>query len=930
MTRTQRPGECPRLRDVVLHDGSTPELEELTAVDEQTRRQITWVIIIGAIMCVVLTASYRRAEIDRLTGLIADGTSQQRIEAVRILVAKQKLQEALEDQPRWVQDNAIAAIPLIGTHDAYYEMLTCHAMLDAPVQGRDQTALTLLQRRGVEIFIEAIQDKDATTRGTAKSPLTNIGLAIEEDEDAEDNPVIDACMDLIDAWDGYVRDMVRDVLAGIHTETVTDRLIPVMQLAEPDQKILPDGKIRDRTTQEFMRAKATAEATLVAMKIPAIQPIIDDLLTFKDADVRGNACRVLGTIANQTNKNILPADAVAVVEPLLDRLNNDKHWAVQRRAATALGLLSTVATDNGVVQPLISHLSGQDEVKAASVEALGRIGDLNAVEPLVNTLLGNRRGATRELRIALTALGAIRDEDENVSDEEVIPSIGRALGSAEPEVRLIATQAIAQIGGDHAVVPLGTMLQDENLAIRRVSSDALRAIADERVLVQVSAALNDSDWQVYHAARDALASVGPPAIPVLIAALGSENPRVASMAQQALLRIGTEDAAPALRALQAALSDPSSGRAHWAAIAMGDIGYSAVDYAVAVLENRSSPVSARAQAALALGRTNAGEAVKPLAEALRKQEPPVKIEAVKALSRLADERATPALVAALKSKSPQVRDVAMDVLSDWRLGDVRKQLKKLSDTGDEDSRRRATIVLAELTSIAAHQLLDQVAQVGEASAHQETVNVATLQEAALDAGESDKVRLRAIRALGYAGEQATLSTLIKLLKPGSKYAAYAGPAALATARIGRRFAAKKEPGSRVEMGEAAKTLIDLMLATKDDDLRAKAAAGLSLMGDQPVWTLIEQLETVDDELKLWIIATLGAIGKPATNPVLETRGNSKDIQRRVWVVSALPLIGDQQAMELVKNLPEEERPDEAGKVEPAKALLARIRTAAAQ
>lgn len=880
-------------------------------MDETTRRQITWVLIIAAILAVIIIASHRRGELARLATTIGEGTPGQRIAAVRTLIAKQKLMEALEDQPRWVQDKALAAITLIGTNDAYYELLTAHAMLDAPVQARDQAALTRLGQRGVEIFIEAIQDKDGVTRGTAKAPLTNVGKALEADDTLAHNPVIDGCMRLLDAWDQYVRDMVRDVLAAIATPRVSDKLVPVMQQTEPGTKMLPDGTIRDQTTQEFMRARGTAEATLIAMKVPAIQPIIDHLLTYREsAEVRGNAARVLGTIANQTNNNIPPADAVQVVAPLLDRLSNDEQWAVRRRAAGALGLLGAVSVEQGVVPRLITHLQDRDEVKAACVEALGRIGDQAAVEPLVNTLLTNRRGATSELRIALTALGA-----------PAIPTVMRALAVPETEVRLIATQAIAEIGGPNAVVPLGSMLADNSVAVRRVAADALRGIADERVLPQVAAALGDEDWRVYHAARDALASVGGPAIPVLIEALGDEHPRVSSMAQQALVRIGETT----LPALKTALTSPSEARSHWAAIAMGEIGYEAVDFALEVLRDRARPVTARAQAALALGRTGAGDAVEPLIVALRNQEPPVQTAAISALSRLADERATEALVSALLSRSERVRDAAMDVLPNWRLGDVEQELLKVTRADDLDAQRRATVLLAELTTMAAHELLEDVIAVGEVGRQRASVDLRILEATAGDPRAQSELRRRAIRALGYAGDTGNITALLELVKPGHEDA---GPAALAVARIGSRATEEAAPGVRPELGPAGKALIDLLFATPDEDLRARVAAAISIMGDEPVRPLIQRLESAatSHELKLWTIATLGAVGKATTDPVLDERGRTRDAEYRSWLVSALPLVGDVQALDLIKHLPKEEQPKEE-KVQPAREILEKIRAA---
>ncbi len=863
-------------------------------MDENTRRQVTWVLVIGAIACIAVIASYRRGELDRLAATIADGSPSQRVEAVRTLVAKQKLREALEDRPRWVQDQAISAIPLVGTHDAYYELLTCHDLLDAPVQARDQKLLTALYRRGVEIFIEASQDKDGVTRGTAKAPLTNIGTAIHQDDPTGPNPVVDGCLDLLDAWDQYVRDTVRDVLAVIPSDQVTGSLVAVMKRTEPAKKTLADGTIRDETTQEFMRARGTAEATLVKMQVPAIEPIIQTLVDHpEEPDVRATACRMLGAIANRAASPVVPPeDALVVVRPLLRRLTSDDQWGVRRRAATALGLLGDVATEHGVVPALISRMQAErDEVKAACAESLGKLLDPRAIVPLVDTLINNRSGATREIRLALTALG-----------NDAIPATTGALASLEPEVRLNATQAIAQIGGPSAVVPLASMLKDRDVTIRRVAADALRDSADARVLSQVAAALGDSDWQVYHAARDALANVGTPAIPILLSSLGTSTPRVSSMAKDALVRIGE----PTLPSLRTALLTGSEDVALWAGITMGEIGSGAVEYAAKVLGDRSGPLTSRAMAARALGRTGAVGAVEPLVAALAQQEPAVKVQALYALDRLAAEEATPAMVRALGDRSPQVRDAAMDVLRHWRLGDVEKELASLAQSGDENAKRRATVVLAELTAVAAHDLLED--SLGASLGQQETgskVDVATLAAAAQDGSEDPEVRRRAIVALGYAGSDDSVAALTGLLQPGNEFA---GHAAMAVARIGDRGTVEIGRDKRPILGAAGKQLFDLMMKTNDEQLKVRAAAALSIMGEQPVQTLLEALKTADDDAKVWIVATLGAVGKPATDPVLEARGVTRDQRMKQWLAASLECIGDAQALDLIRQLAKEDQP----------------------
>jgi hypothetical protein len=77
-----------------------------------------------------------------------------------------------------------------------------------------------------------------------------------------------------------------------------------------------------------------------------------------------------------------------------------------------------------------------------------------------------------------------------------------------------------------------------------------------------------------------------------------------------------------------------------------------------------------------------------------------------------------------------------------------------------------------------------------------------------------------------------------------------------------------------------------------------------------VQPLLEMLREADsDEERAWLIATLASLGKPAVDPILDARGRADDDSFRDWLASALVLIGDARAMDLIRQLPEEEQPD---------------------
>jgi len=233
-----------------------------------------------------------------------------------------------------------------------------------------------------------------------------------------------------------------------------------------------------------------------------------------------------------------------------------------------------------------------------------------------------------------------------------------------------------------------------------------------------------------------------------------------------------------------------------------------------------------------------------------------------------------------------------------------------------------------------------------------------LEAAVKDEGEKESVRKHAIEALGYLGTEASLDALSPLLSAGNPYAQ---DAAKAVGRIGQRVTEEQEITTKVELSKAGELLLDVFRSADTDELRLVAAAGLSLMGAQPVEALLEDLRGGSPELRPWIAAILGAIGKPATDAVLEARGAVQEaegagetleeakqaaleelgvpadqvefevVQRphgawfwrvgfraravvagapvhKAWCAATLKLIGDARALDFLERMPEEEQP----------------------
>src|SRR5579871_4210042 len=138
-------------------------------------------------------------------------------------------------------------------------------------------------------------------------------------------------------------------------------------------------------------------------------------------------------------------------------------------------------------------------------------------------------------------------------EPEAIRILAEALSDAEPEVRELASAALAEFGADAAVAlpELIRAVADENPVVRRRSIRAIGVIgpkAGEEALSIVTAATDELDDSVALQAIATLAEFGPlaaPAIPALMSAIWTGDVRRRAIAGASLMRMG-EAAVPFL------------------------------------------------------------------------------------------------------------------------------------------------------------------------------------------------------------------------------------------------------------------------------------------------------------------------------------------------------------------------------------------------
>jgi hypothetical protein len=304
------------------------------------------------------------------------------------------------------------------------------------------------------------------------------------------------------------------------------------------------------------------------------------------------------------------------IESLINTLK-DRHWRTRQDAVEALVVFGEPA-----VIPLLHALSTRSVSAYDVVQALGRIGDPRAVEPLIDALdtsnhfltqiaavgLGNI-GDTRTIdplinvfRLewddtetittwqkaaqALAAIGepslfpliaALSDMDENVrhwsavalgklTDPRAVEALLQALRDENGLVRAVAAEALGRIGEDRAIDPLMSLLKDEDPYVRLRTCYALGDIGGIAVFDPLVSALHDLEPDVRRAAMVNVGRIHGMSVPGL-------DPEPASQRRHAAIeRVIGMHGEHLLDLFLNALHDPAGGVRAAAAAALGWLG----------------------------------------------------------------------------------------------------------------------------------------------------------------------------------------------------------------------------------------------------------------------------------------------------------------------------------------------------------------------
>ncbi len=343
------------------------------------------------------------------------------------------------------------------------------------------------------------------------------------------------------------------------------------------------GELRDKIFDRYIRQRYDHEVGKGAEIPYTVQEIIQKLgwLAMINASGWPHEDNVL--VISELEKHI-GVDLTSVFTDCVQQLN-----LLSQDENVSFRFIHLLLRDSLAFQyALFALIDPNKDVRRHAAAALGRIGDVRAVEPLANAL------TDLDERVRSTAAEGLG----RIGDKRALESLIHALNDKEAYVRWHAAEGISDLADEQAVEALVIALDDDEELVRYFAARGLGNIRDSRAVEALMGAVYDSDDGVVYNAIDSLAKIGDVrAAKALSLALAYQDEEIYERAELALRQFGETAVAP----LIVALRDSDDDIRQYAALALGIIGSSrAVEALITSLTDTDPDV--RWHAAVALGK----------------------------------------------------------------------------------------------------------------------------------------------------------------------------------------------------------------------------------------------------------------------------------------------------------------------------------------
>lgn len=358
------------------------------------------------------------------------------------------------------------------------------------------------------------------------------------------------------------------------------------------------------------------------------------------------------------------------VRPLL-------RFGIDRPKWKPLANDSLVKLGPRVLQELLTVLqSGESGITLDAIVVLGRIGDKQAVSPLIACLDHISDLLRAHVIEALSLIG----------DSRAVPQMLRALEHPNSAVRANAASGLVRMADPRSLRPLLNALQDEDEDVRRYAAVAIGELGDTKAVPELIPILTaweqlvELDSGFLEVVVETLGKLkDPQAVPTLIPLLQAKHDGVLLKTVLALKQLRDPSAAAALLSL---LRSPKSMLRRRVVETLGQTGDLTAIPTIGGLLKQDGSSEVRAAAARALGELKAKEACPFLEDALR-DEIAVRCQAVIALGAIREKKSLAALMAMLKDGAPEVRYHAINAVAKFQDPKTLKALAVL--VADADS-----------------------------------------------------------------------------------------------------------------------------------------------------------------------------------------------------------------------------------------------------
>ena len=352
-----------------------------------------------------------------------------------------------------------------------------------------------------------------------------------------------------------------------------------------------------------------------------------------------------------------------------------------------------VTIGSRVLQELLGLLeSNETELISDSIVVLGRIGDKQAVPPLV----------ARLNHVSPLIRAQIAEALARIAEPNSVPQLIYLLKDSDATVRANAASGLVRLVDPRALRPLLGALQDEDATVRSYAANALGELGDSKAIPDLLKVLQGwellvaMDAPFVEAVVESVGKLGDTAAATgLLPLLQSKHDGVTFKTVLALKKLRSPAATPALISLLEA-SQPALRRR-----VVETLGQSGDPSLVPVLGGvlRQDPSrEVRATAARSLGELKSRDACPFLEEALR-EELSIRCQAVIALGLIQDRNTLAALMAMLKDESPEVRYHAINAVAKFKDSKTLKALAAMLEDSDPMVRSGASKVIDELSNL---------------------------------------------------------------------------------------------------------------------------------------------------------------------------------------------------------------------------------------